>query len=179
MLLLLSRREVHHQTSSLKSILCRPWFQLYMVFMAALSVSVIDLFFRESSISSDQKVSGKSYRFTALANDVPQAAQPSVPGIASFGLLWDGCRSTDYFSSPGSPKQGAKFDLQDGNLIVGQATPMPALPRSTLEAQGAQMTLTFDAPVEMNGWFFEGIPEEDGKRPKDFVIEVQENDGDP
>ena len=114
------------------SLLCKPWFPWLLAGMALYQAASLAACLR--LLLGEGLVEGRRFRFTALAlrdGSEPAAggSEPasggSGPGIASFGLLRDGCE--DAFAGLG----GNRTTWPDG-----------------------RMTLEFAAPVAMNGWYF-------------------------
>lgn len=163
------------KTSS-NSLVYRGWFRLYfalMIFWLAFASEA-----SWTGFERGQVVTGRSFRFTALEDG--SGSQPVGTGIASFGLLVDGCRKGFSHSNASLSDETLKVfrtRTASSNQIVA-ATPPPSWPKHKTTVEGAQMTLSFEAPVEMNGWFFQGIPEAPERQPVRFTIEVQGSEDD-
>jgi len=151
------------------------WFRVYLgflVFFLAYSVVVAWVGFEHRRV-----VTGRSFRFRALEDR--SGSQPVGTGISSFGLLLDGCRQGVSHSNASDDAAHKVFRTRtaSSNQIVA-ATPSPSWPKHKTSVEGAQMTLSFEAPVEMNGWFFEGIAGNSDRDPVRFAIEVQDSEDD-
>jgi hypothetical protein len=151
------------------------WFRFYLVFMAfALGYSVVVAWI---GFERSRVVTGRSFRFTALEDR--SGSQPVGTGISSFGLLLDGCRQGFNHSDASDYVAHNVFRTRtaSSNQIVA-TTPSPPWPKHTTSVEGAQMTLSFEAPVQMNGFFFEGIAGYSDRDPVRFAIEVQDSEDD-
>lgn len=157
------RKDALYKSTSLRAALTRPWlwiiFFLSTVWMAKMFAVVIS------------QRTGPSYTaraFRLVARQERSGAVSTTPGVAGWGLLWNGCRFgvfPELYDSAGLSDE-AIFNnrtASDFNFNVMQ--------------EGASMTLRFNGAVTMNGWFFQALESEPQRHPVVFEIQVEDEEG--